>query len=73
MIDWKNILERAAWTFLEVFLVSLPDPISTSLFDGDMWKAALFSAGCAAASAVKTLIIEWIQNRKKSWIPPVED
>ena len=28
MIDWKNVMERAAWTFLEAFLVALPATIS---------------------------------------------
>ena len=28
-MDWKNILERAAWTFLEGFLVALPAAAQT--------------------------------------------
>ena len=67
MIDWKNIFERAAWTFLEAFLVALPATITTEM-DGAAWKSVLLSAACAGLSAMKTLIIEWIQNRKKNWI-----
>lgn len=63
-IDWLNILERAAWTFLEAFLVALPATISIEM-DGAAWKAALLSATAAGISAVKTLIIEIIHNSKK--------
>ena len=72
MIDWKNLLERAAWTFLEAFLVALPATIKVDM-DGAAWKSVLLSAACAGLSALKTLIIEWIQNRKKSWFPPDDE
>ena len=62
MIDWKNVLERALWTFLEAFLVALPATISVDM-GGAAWKSALLSAACAGVSAVKTLIIELIQSR----------
>ena len=64
MINWKNILERAAWTFIEAFLVALPDTIRFDL-DGAAWKSALMSAACAGMSAVKTLILEIVQERKQ--------
>ena len=67
MIDWKNVLERAAWTFVEAFLVALPSTISIDM-SGAAWKAALLSAACAGISAVKTLIIEIIHKQK----PPEE-
>jgi len=60
--DWKNILERAAWTFLQAFLVALPSAFSLDL-DGAAWKSALFSAACAGLSALKTVIVELIQMR----------
>lgn len=63
MIDWKNLLERAAWTFVEAFLVALPTTISMDM-DGATWKSVLLSAACAGISAVKTLIIEIIQKNK---------
>ena len=63
MIDWKNILERAGWTFLEAFLVALPTTITMDM-TGAAWKSALLSAACAGVSAVKTLVIEIIQSRK---------
>lgn len=62
-IDWKNILERALWTFLEAFLVALPATITTNM-TGAAWKSALLGAACAGLSAVKTLIIEMIQSKK---------
>ena len=69
MIDWKNILERAAWTFLEAFLVALPATISADM-TGAAWKSALLSAACAGVSAVKTFIIEVIHGRNK---PPEKE
>lgn len=62
-IDWKNLLERAAWTFVEAFLVALP---ATIKFDvpGAEWKSILLSAAAAGISAVKTLVIEFIHNKK---------
>lgn len=68
MIDWKNILERAAWTFLEAFLVALPATITIEM-NGAAWKSALLSAACAGVSALKTFLIELIQSRKK-YVPP---
>ena len=63
MIDWKNIVTRAMWTFLEAFLVALPATITMDM-TGAAWKSALLSAACAGLSAVKTLIIEMIQRGK---------
>ena len=61
-MNWKNILERAGWTFLEAFLVALPTTISADM-DGAAWKALLLSAACAGLSAVKSFIIEVIKQR----------
>ena len=69
MIDWKNVLERALWTFVEAFLVALPTTISVDM-TGAAWKSALLSAACAGVSALKTLIIEMIQSRRTK--PPEE-
>ena len=63
-INWLNILERAAWTFLEGFLLALPTTFSLEM-DGAAWKAVLFSAGMAGLSAVKTFIIEVIQKNSQ--------
>ena len=62
-IDWINILERAAWTFAEGFLLALPASLSLDM-DGAAWKAVLFSAGMAGLSAVKTFLVEVIQRNK---------
>lgn len=61
-MDWKNIIERAAWTFIQAFLVALPSAFSLDL-DGAAWKSALFSAACAGLSALKTVIVEFIEMR----------
>lgn len=62
-IDWLNILERAAWTFVEGFLVALPATFSAGM-DGAAWKSALVGAAMAGLSAVKTLIIEICKEHK---------
>ena len=63
-MDWKNILERAAWTFLQGFLVALPTASQLGL-DAAAWKAALIGAAMAGLSALKTFVIELIQNQNK--------
>ena len=56
-MNWLNVLERAAWTFVEGFLVALP-------LDGELTRAAVMGALMAGLSALKTLIIEVAQMRK---------
>ena len=63
-MNWENILERAAWTFLEGFLVAMPATLSTDM-DGAAWKALLLSACMAGVSAVKTMILELLSAREK--------
>lgn len=60
-INWLNILERAAWTFAEGFLIALPATFSVGM-DGAAWKAALLGAAMAGLSAVKTFAIEVVQQ-----------
>lgn len=71
-MNWKNILERAAWTFLQAFLVALPSAFSLDL-DGAAWKSALFSAACAGLSAMKTVIVELVQMRLNSLKEAADD
>ncbi len=63
-MDWKNILERAAWTFLEGFLVALPAATELGT-DGAAWTAALIAAAMAGLSALKTFALEVIKSRKE--------
>lgn len=50
-MDWKNILERAAWTFIEGFLAGVT-------FSLEMDKTMILSATMAGLSALKTLVLE---------------
>lgn len=59
-MDWKNILERAAWTFLEGFLVALPVTFTADM-DGAAWKSAVVAAAMAGLSALKTFILEIVR------------
>lgn len=63
-INWLNILERAAWTFAEGFLVALPATFTVGM-DAAAWKAALLGAAMAGLSALKTFVLEMIQTTKK--------
>lgn len=61
-MNWRNILERAAWTFLEGFLVALPATLGIDL-DGAGWKTLILSACMAGVSAVKTMVLEILSER----------
>ena len=63
-IDWRNIVERAAWTFAEGFLVALPATFSVGM-DGAAWKSALVGAAMAGLSALKTLAVEIVHSYNK--------
>ena len=62
-VNWKDILERAAWTFAEGFLIALPATFTVGM-DGAAWKAALLSAAMAGLSALKTLAINIVKSHK---------
>lgn len=56
-MSWKNILERAAWTFIEGFLGGIT-------FSLEMDKSMLLAALMAGLSALKTLVLEIAQSKK---------
>lgn len=56
-IDWKNILTRAAWTFVEGFLGGIT-------FSLEMDKTMLLGAVMAGFSALKTLLLEVARTMK---------
>ncbi len=62
-MNWKNIIERAAWTFLEGFIVALPAASQLGV-DAAAWKAALIGAAMAGLSALKTLVLEVIKTAR---------
>ena len=62
-INWKDILERAAWTFAEGFLLALPVSFSMGM-NGAEWKSVLFGAGLAGLSALKTFILDIAKQQR---------
>jgi EAL domain-containing protein (putative c-di-GMP-specific phosphodiesterase class I) len=62
-INWKDVLERAAWTFVEGFLLALPVSFTMGM-NGAEWKSALFGAGLAGLSALKTFVLDVIKQQK---------
>ena len=71
MINWKNIAERALWTFLEAFLVALPATIKLDI-PGAEWTSILMGAAAAGISAVKTLIVDYIHAMRANKTEPPE-
>lgn len=62
-INWKDIAARAAWTFLEGFLVALPATFSVGM-NGAAWKSAILAAAMAGLSALKTYAVEFLRQHK---------
>lgn len=56
-MNWMNILERAAWTFVEGFLGGIT-------FSLEMDKTMLLAAVMSGLSALKTLILEIAELKK---------
>lgn len=54
-MDWKNILERAAWTFVQAFTSSLA---AAAWLNIDALQAAAIAGGSALLSFLKTLAQE---------------
>lgn len=71
-MNWKNILERAAWTFVEGFLIALPVAFTEDM-DAAAWKAVLIGAAMAGLSAMKTFILEVVHNHNHADDPEVPD
>lgn len=65
-MNWKNVIERALWTFAEGFVLALPVTLSADI-DGAGWKSVLFSAALAGVSAVKTAAVELIQKHNRQY------
>lgn len=72
-MDYKNILKRAGWTFLQAFLAVLlvsTDNLVELLFKGDIETlmvaglAVLIGAISAGLSALKTVILELVEEKK---------
>jgi hypothetical protein len=59
---WKDIAVRAAKTFLQAFIASIP--VDAALLAGgwNVWRAALMSAAAAGVSAVMNFILAVLQS-----------
>ncbi len=60
-LDWKDILMRALWTFLEAFLGALA---IAPLFEGDwgILKVAAIAGLSAVLSFVKTIVVQKLKG-----------
>ncbi len=59
---WKDIAERAAKTFLQAFIASIP--VDAALLGGgwNVWRAALLSAAAAGISALMNYILACLRE-----------
>ena len=59
---WKDIAERAAKTFLQAFIASIP--VDAALLGGgwNVWRAALLSAAAAGISALMNFILACLRE-----------
>ena len=55
--DLYNIITRALWTFAQATLASIV------IAPGIEWKSMIIGAIGAGLSAVKTVIVEWMQRK----------
>ena len=60
----KDIVIRAAKTFIQTFLASLPVDAAMLASGWSVWRAALLSATAAGISAVMNLIIAALDNKE---------
>ena len=69
-INWKDLLSRAAWTFIQVFIAAFlvaGEDIINLIFNADwssLWVlvvATLLAGVAAGLSAVKTLLVEVVR------------
>lgn len=61
-IDWRDIARRAAKTFLQAFVASIPVDAAMLTGGWNVWRATLLSAAAAGLSAVMNLAITKIQD-----------
>lgn len=69
---WLDVLKRAAWTFLEVFVATLCT-ITDSGADNIAWRVVLATAIGAGLSAVKTIAVNSIAVYKQKYVEKAED
>lgn len=62
---WKDIAVRAAKTFLQAFLASLPVDAALLGSGWNVWRAALLSAVAAGISAVMNLALAWLNSESE--------
>lgn len=73
-MDWVDVFERSAWTFLQVFLATFiiaGESIIDLLFNGN-WEAlgtllvaTAIAAAAAGLSAVKTILVNAVRELKE--------
>ena len=61
---WKDLAERAAWTFVQAFLAALTFEVSDFTGGVRVWRTVLLSALAAGLSAVKTAVLAEITKEE---------
>ncbi len=61
----KDIIERAVWTFLQAFVASIVLDTTTLSGGVRIWRTMFIAAFAAGLSAVKTMILDIIEEKRK--------
>lgn len=69
---WIDVLKRAAWTFLEVFVATLCT-LTDSGADNIAWRVVLATAIGAGVSAIKTIAVNSITVYKQKYVEKAEN
>ena len=56
-IDFKDLLERAAWTFFQSTL-AIAIGVENNLLDADTWRIAAIGGVASVLSMVKTVMVQ---------------
>lgn len=61
----KDIITRACWTFLQAFIAAIV--LDTTTLEGGVrvWRTMFIAAFAAGLSAVKTLLLDVIEEKKR--------
>ena len=65
-MDWKNILSRAAWTFVQAALATFA--AVEIAFNADSFKGALVAAGVAGGAAVLSFLKTIAQEQLAGYV-----
>lgn len=61
-LDWKDILERAEWTFAQAFLAVVSVGVA-GVTDVGTWKAGAIAGAAAVLSMLKNVVAQHVREQ----------